>query len=154
MTNVSYLSNIGDVYKETSTQLNQFAKGYRRKHNTTNQRNFQMSWFLVASSHDIIKIPRTCRFVEIFVEINRQACQTCLETKLRLSMKIREIKGERIPTGQQLHRVKIITTKPLDEDWEDLPQDFGTFEEILQLTNIFSIKVNDFKKTYSSIFTV
>ena len=140
MTNVSY--NIGDVYKETSTQQNQFAKGYRRKHNTTNQRNFQMSWFLVASSHDIIKIPRTCRFVEIFVEINRQACQTCLGTKLRLSMKIREINGERIPTGQQLHRVKIISTKPEDLDGEVLQEDIGTFEEILQLTNIFSIKVS------------
>ena len=100
-----------------------------------------MSWFLVASSHDIIKIPRTCRFVEIFVEINRQACQTCDGTKLRLSMKIREITGERIPTGQQLHRVKIITTKPLGLDWEDLPEDCVTFEEILQLTNMFSIKV-------------
>ena len=57
-------------------------------------------------------------------------------------MKIREINGERIPTGQQLHRVKIISTKPEDLDGEVLQEDIGTFEEILQLTNIFSIKVS------------
>ena len=113
-----------------------------------------MSWLLVASSHDIVKIPRTCHFVEILVEIDRQAMQTCDGTKLKLSIKIRKINGERIPTGQQLHRVKIITTKPEDLDGEDLPEDIGTFEEILQLTNIFSIQVNPLKNTLYSAYCI
>ena len=67
-------------------------------------------------------------------------------------MKIREINGERIPTGQQLHRVKIISTKPEDLDGEVLQEDIATFEEILQLTNIFSIKVSAKKNILYNVY--
>ena len=113
-----------------------------------------MSWLLVASSHDIVKIPRTCHFVEILVEIDRQAMPTCDGTKLKLSIKIRKINGERIPTGQQQHRVKIITTKPEYLDGEVLQEYIGTFEEILQLTNIFSIQVNSQKNVLYIAFYI
>ena len=101
-----------------------------------------MPWLFVASSHDMIKIPRTIQFIEILVEIDSQEMQTCDGTYLKLSVKIREINRERIPIGQQLHRVKIITTKPEDLAGRDLPEDVVTFQEVLQLTNIFSIMVN------------
>ena len=105
-----------------------------------------MPWLFVASSHDIIKIPRTVRFIEILVEIDSREMQTCDVTDLKISVKIQETNKERIPIGQQLHRVKILTTKPEDLADRDLPEDVVTFQEVLRLTNIFSIQVNTYKK--------
>ena len=138
--------HICNVYKESICQQSQFAEGYRRKHNTENLRRFQMPWLFVASSHDIIKIPRTVRFIEILVEIDSREMQTCDVTDLKISVKIQEKNRERIPIGQQLHRVKILTTKPEDLADRDLPEDVVTFQEVLRLTNIFSIQVNTYKK--------
>ena len=113
-----------------------------------------MTWLFVASSHDIIKIPRTVRFMEILVEIDSREMQTCDGTDLKISVKIREINRERTPTGQQLHRVKIITTKPENLADRDQPEAIVTFQEVLQLTNIFSIQVKNYKNMWYRICIV